>query len=88
MSNVLTNTLSYVDTINRVGYTIIDDIKVCQYNCIIPSDKPENMKVIRTKMDEELYRANLELCLADYAAFERAAYEVQAQYMSKTESAK
>ena len=34
-------TLSYKDTIQRVGYTIIDGTKVVQYNCIIPVDKPD-----------------------------------------------
>ena len=85
MDNTLTPTLSFADTIQRIGYTVIDETRVCQYTCNIPSDHPENMRIVRTKMNEDLYRDNLDVCLADYAAFEKAAYEIQAKYLVKSE---
>ena len=76
-------TLIYKDTIQRIGYTVIDGVKVVQYTCIIPGDKPEDMRIGITKLDVELYKANREICRADYAEFEDAAYKLQEEIMSK-----
>lgn len=80
----MTKTLIYKDTIQRTGYTIIDDVKVVQYTCIIPSDRPEDMRIGITRLNTDMYKANRDICRADYAAFEDAAYELQEQFMQKT----
>lgn len=77
------STLSYKDTIQRVGYTTIDDIRVVQYTCIIPADKPQEMRLGITKLDAKMYKDHRDICRADYAAFEDAAYQLQEEYMAK-----
>ena len=77
------STLVYSDTIQRVGYTIIDGAKVVQYTCVIPLDKPQEMRLGITKLNPELYKANRDICRADYAAFEDAAYKVQEELLAK-----
>lgn len=76
-------TLSYKDTIQRIGYTIIEGVKVVQYTCVIPSDKPQDMRIGITKLDTEMYKAHRDICRADYAAFEDAAYELQEECIKK-----
>lgn len=73
----MNSTLMCKDTIQRVGYTIINEVKVVQYTCTIPLDNPEAMRIGITKLDVEMYKANREVCRADYAAFEDAAYQLQ-----------
>lgn len=77
------STLSYTDTIQRVGYTTIDNVKVVQYACNIPLDKPEDMRIASTRLNPELYKANREVCRKDLAAFEDAAWLLQEQYLKK-----
>lgn len=79
----MSNTLFYKDTIQRTGYTVIDDVRVVQYTCIIPADKPQEMRLGITKLNPELYKANREICRADYAAFEDAAYQLQEEYIAR-----
>ena len=79
----MSKTLTYKDTIQRTGYTVIDDVRVVQYTCIIPADKPQEMRLGITKLNPELYKANREICRADYAAFEDAAYQLQEECMAK-----
>lgn len=79
-------TLSYKDTIQRTGYTVIDGIKVVQYTCVIPSDKPQDMRIGIVKLDNEMYKNNRDICRADYAAFEDAAYQLQEEYIAKLEA--
>lgn len=79
----MSNTLSHKDTIQRVGYTIIDGVKVVQYTCIIPADKPQEMRLGISKLDVEMYKANREICRADYAEFEDTAYQLQEEYLAK-----
>lgn len=76
-------TLTYKDTIQRVGYTVIDGVKVVQYTCVIPADKPQEMRLGISKLDVEMYKANREICRADYAEFEDAAYQLQEEYLAK-----
>lgn len=77
------DTLTYKDTVQRVGYTIIDGVKVVQYTCVIPVDRPQEMRLGISKLDVEMYKANREICRADYAAFEDAAYQLQEEYIAK-----
>lgn len=79
----MSKTLTYKDTIQRTGYTVIDDVRVVQYTCIIPVDRPQEMRLGITKLNPELYKTNREICRADYAAFEDAAYQLQEECMAK-----
>lgn len=79
----MSTTLKYHDTIQRVGYTTIDNVKVVQYTCTIPVDQPENMRIGIVKMDTDLYKANRATCRSDYAEFEDAAYELQETCMAR-----
>ena len=79
----MSETLTVKDTIRRVGYTTINDIRVVQYDCIIPSNKPEDMRIVVSKLNEQLYKENRVLCRADQAEFEDAAYLLQDEYISK-----
>lgn len=79
----MVKTLSYKDTIQRVGYTIIDNVKVVQYTCIIPVDKPEEMRLGITKLNASMYKDNRDICRSDYAAFEDAAYLLQEECLAK-----
>lgn len=75
--------LTYKDTIQRVGYTTVDDKKIVQYTCVIPTDDPKSMRLGITKLDPELYKEHREECRADYAEFEDAAYQLQEECISK-----
>lgn len=77
------NTLIFKDTIQRVGYTIIDGVKVVQYTCVIPCDKPKDMRIGITKMNVDMYKEHRDICRSDYAAFEDAAYQLQDEYIAK-----
>lgn len=79
----MSNTLTYKDTIQRTGYTVIDDVRVVQYTCVIPADKPQEMRLGITKLNPELYKTNREICRADYAAFEDAAYQLQEECIAR-----
>ena len=47
----MSNTLTFTDTINRVGYTIIDGVKVVKHSCVRPLNNPQGMRISMTKMD-------------------------------------
>ena len=79
----MANTLIYKDTIQRVGYTVIDDVKVVQYTCIIPTDAPQDMRIGITKLNPDMYKAHRDQCRADYATFEDAAYQLQEECLAK-----
>lgn len=78
-------TLSYKDTIQRTGFTVIDGAKVVQHSCTISSDNPEEMRVTMVRLNNDLYKANREICRNDFAEFEDAAYALQAELLAKTE---
>lgn len=75
--------LTYKDTIQRVGYTTIGDKKITQYTCVISADEPQNMRLGITKLDAEMYKEHREECRADYATFEDAAYCLQEECIAK-----
>jgi hypothetical protein len=79
----MTETLSYKDTIQRVGHTTIEGEKVVQYTCIISTDEPQNMRLGITKLNPSMYKEHRDVCRADYAAFEDAAYMLQDEYLAK-----
>lgn len=79
----MTDTLTYKDTIQRVGYTVIDGVKVVQHVCTIDSENPQDMSVRMIKLDSNLYRNSREICRNDYAVFEDAAYALQEELIAK-----
>ena len=79
----MTETLSYKDTIQRVGYTVIDDVRVVQYTCTIPIDNPKGMRIGIVKLNGDLYKSFRDICRADYAEFEDAAYQLQEECFAK-----
>lgn len=82
----MSNTLIFKDTIQRLGYTVIDGVKIVQYSCTIDSNNPKDMKIVMSKLNEELYKANREICRADLAAFEDAAYQLQDELLAKVQA--
>lgn len=79
----MSETLTYKDTLQRVGHTVINETQVCQYVCIIPSDDPSSMRVTMTRLNEEMYKEHRDICRADFAKFEDAAYILQEEYLAK-----
>lgn len=79
----MSNTLSYKDSINREGYTVIDGERIVQYVCRIDSDNPENMRISLVKLKPELYRKHRAVCREDYATFEDACYQLQEELLAK-----
>ncbi len=79
----MSETLSVVDVIQRIGYTIIDDVKVVQHTCVIPVDNPKGMRISMTKLDADLYEANRDVCRSDFAIFEDSAYRLRDEYLAK-----
>lgn len=82
----MTNTLTYKDTIQRVGYTTIDGVKVIQHNCTISQDDPSKFHVSMVKLNAELYKENRDTCRSDFAVFEDAAYALQEELLAKHEA--
>ena len=80
----MTETLTYTDSIQRVGYTTIDGIKVVQHICTISSENPQEMRVTMTKLDAEMYKNHRNICRDDFALFEDAAYALQEELLAKT----
>ena len=78
-------TLTYNDSITRIGYTTIDGVMVMQHTCTIQADNPEEMSVSSIKVDQKLYKENREICRADIAEFEDLAYQVQDKYIAEKE---
>lgn len=81
----MSKTLTYKETIQRTGYTIIEGEKVVQYTLILDPTKPEDMRIGITKLNPDLYKANRDICRADYAKFEDDAYLLQESYMIESE---
>lgn len=81
----MSGTLFYTDIIQRVGYTIIDGVKVVQHTCILPLENPSAMRVGMTKLDAEAYKSYRYACRNDFAEFEDAAFELQDKYSAATD---
>lgn len=79
----MSETLSYKDTIQRVGYTTIDGIKVVQHTCTISSENPQEMRVTMVKLDTAMYKTHRDVCRDDFALFEDAAYALQEELIAK-----
>lgn len=79
----MSETLTFKDTIQRVGYTIINEVKVVQHTLVLPTDSPKDMRITMTKLDKDLYEANRAICRNDFAEFEDAAYELRDEYLAE-----
>ena len=79
----MSETLSFVDTIQRIGNTTINDVRVVRYTCTITVDRPQDMQIGISKLNTEMYKAHRDLCRADYGAFEDAAYQLQEELLAK-----
>ena len=79
----MSETLTYKDTIQRIGYTVIDGVKVVQHSCTISSENPQDMRVSMVKLDSALYKEHRDACRDDFAEFEDAAYALQEELIAK-----
>ena len=79
----MTETLTYNDSIQRVGYTVIDGVKVVQHICNIASNNPQDMKISMVKLNTDMYKVNRTVCREDFAIFEDAAYALQEELIAK-----
>mgnify|MGYP006330309161 CR=1 FL=1 len=79
----MSETLTFKDTIQRVGYTIINEVKVVQHTLVLPTDSPKDMRITMTKLNKDLYEANRTICRNDFAEFEDAAYELRDEYLAE-----
>ena len=83
----MSETLVYADTLQRIGYTVIDGERVVQYTCSIPLSNPKDMRLTSTRLTPDLYKANRETGRKDLEEFEDMAYELQDQYLEPTTKA-
>lgn len=77
------STLSYTETFQRIGYTTVAGVKIVQYTCVIQANDPTDMRISITKLDPIAYKANRDICRADFAEFEDAAYKLQEELLAK-----
>mgnify|MGYP003370603274 FL=1 len=71
--------LTMVKKVNLTGVSKVDGQPVENYSCEIDSKNPTSMKYSSWIQNYELYGKNRSACREDRAAFEDAAYELQAQ---------
>ena len=79
----MTETLTYTEVVQRIGYTVIDGVRVVQHTCVIPVENPKGMRISMTKLNGDLYEANRDICRSDFAVFEDAAYQLRDEYLAK-----
>lgn len=79
----MSETLTYTDCIQRVGHTIINGIKVVQHTCVISSKNPQEMRVTMSRLNNDMYKLHRDVCRADFAIFEDAAYALQEELLAK-----
>ena len=79
----MSTTLTYNDSVTRIGYTKIEGEIAMQHTCTISTDNPNNMNFNSSVINQELYKQNRETCRADRAEFEDAAYALQEEYLAK-----
>lgn len=79
----MSETLFVQDTVQRVGHTIIDGVKVIQHSCILPIDNPKEMRIVMTKLNADLYKEYRDICRRDFAEFEDACFKLQESYLGE-----
>lgn len=82
----MSETLTCAEYIQRVGYTVINGVRVVQHTCVLPIANPKGMRVSMTKLNAELYEANRDICRGDFAIFEDAAFQLRNEYLSKMDN--
>lgn len=65
------------------GESVIGENVVCTFTASIPYDNPDKMVISQFQKDKEAYKKHSAECRADYAAFEDAAWAVQAEIVKK-----
>lgn len=73
--------LNTTTKINIAGESIIDEKVVCTFTAQIDPNEPEKMVVGSFQRDKEAYKEHRTECREDFAAFEDAAYMMQAEYI-------
>lgn len=79
----MSETLVCAEFVQRIGYTVIDGVRVVQHTCVLPVADPKGVRVSMTKLNGELYEANLETCMQDHMIFQRAAFQLRNEYLAK-----
>lgn len=79
----MSDTLTCTEFIQRIGYTVIDGVRVVQHTCVIPTTNPKEMRISMTKLNADLYEMYRDICRADFAVFEDAAYQLRDKYLAK-----
>lgn len=79
----MSDTLTCTEFIQRIGYTVIDGARVVQHTCVIPTTNPKGMRISMTKLNADLYEMYRDVCRADFAIFEDAAYQLRDKYLAK-----
>jgi hypothetical protein len=79
----MTDTLTCTEFIQRIGYTVVDGVRVVQHTCVIPTTNPKGMRISMTKLNADLYEMYRDVCRADFAIFEDAAYQLRDKYLAK-----
>lgn len=69
------------------GESRIDGLIAEGYRAEISSVNPEDMTITSWQVDRAVYKAVREICRADRAAFEEAAYEMQEQMLAENKAA-
>lgn len=82
----MSETLTCAEYIQRIGYTVIDGVRVVQHTCVLPVANPKGMRVSMTKLNADLYEANRDICRADFAIFEDAAFQLRNEYLAKMDN--
>jgi hypothetical protein len=79
----MSDTLTCTEFVQRIGYTVIDGVRVVQHTCVIPMNNPKGMRISMTKLNADLYEMYRDVCRADFAIFEDAAYQLRDEYLAK-----
>lgn len=79
----MSDTLTCTEFIQRIGYTVIDGVRVVQHTCVIPTNDPKGMRISMTKLNSEVYEMHRDICRADFAIFEDAAYQLRDEYLAR-----
>ena len=82
----MSETLTCTEVIQRIGYTVIDDVRVVQHTCAIPLANPKGMRISMTKLNADMYEKHRDICRADFAIFEDAAYQLRNEYLAKIDN--
>lgn len=72
--------------IEFTGESIFDGVSAAGYSAKIDSNNPSDITLANWINDKDAYKTNRSQCYAEKQAFEDAAYELQEEMISETES--